>query len=305
MEKKFIESSIVDDWEVLTPDGFVPIKSSHKTIEYVEYVVKTESYELYCADHHILFKSHNRAITAENLKVGDYILTEKGLDKVIHVQPTGQTKNMFDLQVDSFEQSYYTNGILSHNTATAALYLLWYAMFNSDKNILVTSYKWDAVNEVMDRIRYAYEELPDWLRPGATTYSTKKIVFDNDSSITAQTIGENTGRGLSISLLYCLDGGTTVTVKDIETDEVKDITLESLYTELEGYQLEGMSSKPRLRIQFTDMTFIDVDEDISLHINGIKTTIENIEKGDLILLGNEELAVDDIYMLDADGVAIL
>lgn len=305
MERKFTETTVVNDWEVLTPDGYRPVMTTHKTVPYEEYLVKTQNYELRCADDHILFGHGMRQLFAKDLRVGMHILTETGPEPVIDVCPTGQEIEMYDLQVNSFDQAYYTDGILSHNTATAALYLLWYAMFNSDKNILVTSYKWDAVNEVMDRIRYAYECCPDFLRGGVTTYSSKKIVFDNNSSITAQTIGENTGRGLSISLLYCLDGGTIVTVKDKESGEIKDIALEALYTELEDDMLEGFSQKPRVRIQFADMTFIDVDEDVSVHVNGVKTTIEHICHGDNILVGNEELEVYEIYMLDADGNAII
>ncbi len=305
MERKFTESAISAEWEVLSNGQFVDIMSSHKTIPYEAYEVKTENFSLTCADDHLLFKPGMRMVTAKSLKVGDLIITENGNEKVESVTPLGKKEVMYDIQVNDFSQSYYTNGILSHNTATAALYLLWYAMFNPDSSILVTSYKWDAVNEVMDRIRYAYEACPDWLRAGATTYSTKKIVFDNDSSITGQTINENTGRGLSITLLYCLDGGTTVHVKDKETGEEKEITLEQLYTELNDDILEGFSSKARLRIQFTDMTFIDIDEDESVHVNGIKTTIENIQQGDLLLVGNEELEVDDIYLLTADGDALI
>lgn len=305
MERKFTETTVVSNWEVLTPDGYSDVMTTHKTVPYIEYFLKTESYELYCADKHIVFDQNNSRVFVEDLRVGSKIITEKGIEEVIEVCQTGQKVEMYDIQVNSFDQSYYTDGILSHNTATAALYLLWYAMFNPDKNVLVTSYKWDAVNEVMDRIRYAYECCPDYLRGGVTTYSSKKIVFDNNSSITAQTISENTGRGLSISLLYCLDGSTKVTVKDKHTGEEKEISLESLYTELNDDVLEGFSQKARLRIQFEDMTFIDVDEDVSLHVEGIKTTIENICRGDKVLIGHEELEVAEIYLLDADGNAII
>ena len=173
-------------------------------------------------------------------------------------------------------------------------------MFNPDKMVLVTSYKMDAVVEVLDRIRYAYETCPDHIRCGATTYSFKRIVFDNNSSIVGQTMTENTGRGMSISLLYCLDGETSVTVKDKETDEIKEISIGQLYTELNDDILLGFGQKAKLRIQFDDSTFIDVDEDESLIVDGVKTTIENIVKGDSVWIGNDELKVDEIYMLDGD-----
>lgn len=306
MDKKFTSSLVVNDWEVETEDGFKDIMSTHKTIPYKMFYLETESFSLKCADHHIVFKENYEEVLVEDLKVGDYIFTKNGLEKVCVVEDLKSNEVMYDIQVNHSNESYYTNGILSHNTATAALYLLWYAMFNSDKEVLVTSYKWSGVDEVMSRIRYAYESCPDHIRCGATTYSSKKIVFDNNSSITGQTTSENTGRGLSISLLYCLDGNSTVTLKDKVTGEIKNISLENLYNEFENDMIVGIASKPKLRMQFADGTFMDVDEDTSFYRNGgTKTTIENLLKGDFILFGDEELEVYDIYLLDADGDSIV
>jgi len=54
----------------------------------------------------------------------------------------------------------------------------------------------------MQRIRYAYESVPDHIRAGATSYNKGSIDFDNGSRIVSATTTENTGRGMSISLLY-------------------------------------------------------------------------------------------------------
>lgn len=54
----------------------------------------------------------------------------------------------------------------------------------------------------MQRIRYAYECTPDHIRAGVTEYNKQSITFDNGSRIVAQTTTENTGRGMSISLVY-------------------------------------------------------------------------------------------------------
>ena len=43
---------------------------------------------------------------------------------------------------------------------------------------------------------------PDHIRAGVTNYNKGSIEFDNGSRIIAQATTENTGRGLSISLLY-------------------------------------------------------------------------------------------------------
>lgn len=87
-------------------------------------------------------------------------------------------------------------------TAVAAGYLLWYSMFTDDAQILVTSYKYDSAQDIMDRVRYAYESIPDHIRAGVTTYNKRSIQFDNGSKITATTTTETTGRGMSLSLVY-------------------------------------------------------------------------------------------------------
>jgi len=87
-------------------------------------------------------------------------------------------------------------------TVTAAGYLLWSAMFKPDQTILIAAHKFSGASEIMSRIRFGYESVPDYIRAGITEYNKQSIVFDNGSRIMAQTTTETTGRGLSISILY-------------------------------------------------------------------------------------------------------
>ena len=88
-------------------------------------------------------------------------------------------------------------------TATAAGYLLWFAMFVPDATILIAAHKYSGAQEIMQRIRYAYELCPNHIRAGVTSYNKGSIEFDNGSRIVSQATTENTGRGMSITLLYC------------------------------------------------------------------------------------------------------
>jgi len=90
----------------------------------------------------------------------------------------------------------------SGKSQTAAAFLLWFAAFNKAKHVLVASNKGRNSIEIMDRIKFMYEELPWWLKPGIELYNRLTIKFDNKSMIEAQGTTENTGRGLSIALLY-------------------------------------------------------------------------------------------------------
>lgn len=87
-------------------------------------------------------------------------------------------------------------------SVTAAGYLLWYAMFNKDKDILIAAHVFSGASEIMVRVRFGYENCPDFIRAGVTGYNKQSIVFENGSRIAAVTTTENTARGKSLSLLY-------------------------------------------------------------------------------------------------------
>ena len=90
----------------------------------------------------------------------------------------------------------------SGKSTSAAGYLLWYAMFVPDSTILVAAHKYTGAQEIMQRIRYAYENCPDYIKAGVTTYNKGSLDFENGSRIVSATTTENTGRGMSITLLY-------------------------------------------------------------------------------------------------------
>lgn len=90
----------------------------------------------------------------------------------------------------------------SGKTTCAGVYLLWHAMFHPDQTILVAAHKFSGAQEIMQRIRYGYELCPDHIRCGVVNYNKGSIEFDNGSRIVSTTTTGNTGRGMSISLLY-------------------------------------------------------------------------------------------------------
>jgi len=133
------------------------------------------------------------------------------LDNFFFIQhPTkGKLKyEAFDYQrrlIDSYHNHRFNVNLLPRQTGkttTAAGYLLWYAMFVPDSTILVAAHKYTGAQEIMNRVRYAYELCPDHIRAGCTSYNKQSIEFDNGSRIVAQTTTETTGRGMSLSMLY-------------------------------------------------------------------------------------------------------
>ena len=116
-------------------------------------------------------------------------------------QPYGYQKRL----IDTYHNFRFSISLMPRQTGkstSAAGYLLWYAMFVSDATVLVAAHKYTGAQEIMQRVRYAYESVPDHIRAGVTSYNKGSLEFDNGSRIVAQTTTETTGRGMSISLLY-------------------------------------------------------------------------------------------------------
>jgi len=203
VERKFIESYEITDYEITTDTGWKPITHLHRTIPYNVWEIKTVTgLILQCADTHILFDGSMNQVFAKDLTIGSHIHTVNGIEKIKHIRETNNIENMFDLTIRDENHRFYSNGILSHNSTSAAGYLLWYAMFVPDSTILIAAHKYQGAQEIMQRIRYAYENCPNHIKAGVTTYNKGSLDFENGSRIVSATTTENTGRGMSITLLY-------------------------------------------------------------------------------------------------------
>lgn len=118
--------------------------------------------------------------------------------------------NLYDYQenmLQTYKDNRYVVVLSARQTGksiSSAAYLLWYAIFNFDKTILIASNKNSNAMEMIYRIRYAYEHLPHWIKPGVTEdgWNKHSLVFDNESRIISTATSEDAGRGLAISLLY-------------------------------------------------------------------------------------------------------
>lgn len=212
--------------------------TAFRTVPYELWELKTETKTLYAADKHRVIDEHNQTVWLCDLAPGVVLMTDRGKERVISCRSLGIRTHMYCVEVntpdpqDEKNHLLYTDGILSHNTTVAAAFLLWKAMFNPDTQILIAANKFSQAMEIMDRIRYSYEECPNYIRAGVTEYNKGTITFDNKSRITARATTSDAGRGLSITLLYCLAGETTVTVREKETGVIQTISLESLWQDL-------------------------------------------------------------------------
>ena len=118
LEKKFIASFALKDYQILTDDGFVDVVGLHETVPYIKYSIKTSGGKhIECADKHILFTKNDDEVFVEELSVGDVILTCDGEEYIEEVINTNEYETMYDFELcENSKHRYYTNGILSHNT---------------------------------------------------------------------------------------------------------------------------------------------------------------------------------------------
>ena len=120
----------------------------------------------------------------------------------IKFEPFKFQKNL----VKNYHENRFSINMLPRQTGKttcASAYLLWYAMFVPDSQILIAAHKYTGAQDIMNRFRYAYESVPDFIRPGIYSYNRNTIEFDNGSRVKATTTTENTGRGMSLSVIYC------------------------------------------------------------------------------------------------------
>jgi hypothetical protein len=132
------------------------------------------------------------------------------LHKYIYVQHPKKGRMLMeqrdyqDRMINAFKDQRWCivkSGRQTGKTATIAAFLLWFAIFHDDKYVMVASNKNAGAMDIMNRIRYAYEELPMWMKPGCEYWNKHEVVFDNGSTLISSATTDQTGRGRSISLL--------------------------------------------------------------------------------------------------------
>jgi DNA repair exonuclease SbcCD ATPase subunit len=119
VNRKFIDIVDINDLEIETDTGWEAVTKISQTEKYQQWIIKTESGKcLECADTHIVFDHNINEVFVKDLKENQSIIqTVHGSELVVSVTKTDQFEHMYDIAVNSNNHRYFTNGILSHNTA--------------------------------------------------------------------------------------------------------------------------------------------------------------------------------------------
>ncbi len=130
--------------------------------------------------------------------------------KYIYIQhPTlGKIKfNLYKFQEmvlnDLFNHDY--NIILKSRqlgiSTLAAAISLHMMIFNKDKNVLVIATKQEVAKNMVSKVRYAYDNLPSWLKEGYLENNKLNLKLKNGSQIKATSSSGDAGRSEAVSML--------------------------------------------------------------------------------------------------------
>ena len=86
-------------------------------------------------------------------------------------------------------------------TTMFTIYCLWIACFQDDQNVLIVANKEQTAINIFRRVRLAYENLPNHLKPGVVEYGKTSMSLGNGSNIGISTTSSDAGRGSSVNVL--------------------------------------------------------------------------------------------------------
>jgi len=86
-------------------------------------------------------------------------------------------------------------------TTIMSIYALWLTCFHADKTVMIVANKEQTAINILRRIRMAYEQLPNWLKPGVKQWGKTEVVFANDSRITISSTSSSSSRGETANCL--------------------------------------------------------------------------------------------------------
>jgi hypothetical protein len=119
-----------------------------------------------------------------------------------------QKFKLYDCQKEKIEVIHKERRVIimesrqAGKTTTSAAYILWYTLFQGDKNVAILANKDKTAREILSRYQLMYENLPLWMQQGVKTWNKGDVELENGSKVfTAATTAAGI-RSKSVNLLY-------------------------------------------------------------------------------------------------------
>lgn len=87
-------------------------------------------------------------------------------------------------------------------TTVVAGILLWYILFNETFKISILAHKDKQAQNILSRLKYAYELLPHWLQQGVIEWNKTSIKLENESIIDTNATASSGVRGDTYNIVY-------------------------------------------------------------------------------------------------------
>lgn len=131
-------------------------------------------------------------------------------------------------------QTHRMNIVLSSRqsgkTTVLTILALHEACFHDYKNIVIVANKEDTAKMIFKRVKLAYQEMPNWLKPAVKNWGQESSEFANGSYVGISTTTGSAARGQTIN---CVSGESVITLKDKTNGNIFDISMEKLSSILE------------------------------------------------------------------------
>lgn len=127
-----------------------------------------------------------------------HVMTDEGVRQVI--LRDYQVQILREYQVNRF--NIFLSPRQSGKTITSSIFLLWYLLFNSEKNAMILANIGDTSAELMDKIKTIMKKLPFFLKPGIEIYNVMTMKFDNGCRVMAKTTTKSSSIGFTVHFLY-------------------------------------------------------------------------------------------------------
>ena len=126
------------------------------------------------------------------------VMTDDGIQKIDLRDYQIQILN----QYQTHRKNIFVSPRQSGKTITSSIFLLWYLLFNFEKNAMIMANIGDTAAELMDKIKVIMKGLPFFLKPGLIVYNVMTMKFDNGCRIMAKTTTKTSSIGYTIHMLY-------------------------------------------------------------------------------------------------------
>ena len=126
------------------------------------------------------------------------VMTDDGIRQILLRDYQVQILN----QYQKHRKNVFVSPRQSGKTITSSIFLLWYLLFNYQKNAMIMANIGDTAAELMDKIKIILKGLPFFLKPGILVYNVMTMKFDNECRVMAKTTTKTSSIGFTIHLLY-------------------------------------------------------------------------------------------------------